>query len=71
LLAANEAQLVDLSCNENLKGKFSDSSLSISWLNAATVYSKLSDIALSTFLQYSTTYLCGTVCAARFIGNEN
>jgi len=29
LLAANEAQLVDLSCNENLKVKFSDSSLSI------------------------------------------
>jgi len=29
LFAANEVQLLDLSCDENLKGKFSDSSLSI------------------------------------------
>ena len=34
LFAANEAQLADLSCNENLEGKFSDSSLSIFWLYA-------------------------------------
>jgi len=38
LLAANEAQLIDLSCDENLRGKFSDSSsLCIFWLNATTV----------------------------------
>src|SRR6218665_1806249 len=29
LPAANEAQLIDLSCDENLRGKFSDSSLCI------------------------------------------
>jgi len=55
LLTANEAQLVDLSCKENLKGKFSDSSVCIFWLNAATVYSEHSDIALSMFLPFSTT----------------
>ena len=37
LLAANEASLIGLSCDENLQGKFSYSSLSIVWLNAAIV----------------------------------
>ena len=40
--AANEAQLIDLSCNGTLKGKLSESSLSILWLNVASVFPELS-----------------------------
>ena len=58
LSAANEAQLIELSCDGTLKEKFSESSLSIFWLNAATVFPELSDIALSVLLPFSTTYLC-------------
>ena len=38
LSAAYEAQLIDLSCDGTLKGKLSESSLSIFWLNGATVF---------------------------------
>ena len=58
LSAANEAQLIDLSCDRTLKGKLSESSLSIFWLNGETVFPELSDIALSMLLPFSTTYLC-------------
>lgn len=58
LSAANEAQLIDLSCDGAFRDKFSESSLSTFWLNAAAVFSELSDIALSILLPFSTTYLC-------------
>ena len=67
LFAANEAQLADLSCNGNLEGKFSDSSLSILWLYAANAFHELSDIALSFLLPFSITYLC----EARFAANQH
>ena len=42
LSAANEAQIIDLSSDGTLKGKFSESSPSIFWLIAASVFPELS-----------------------------
>ena len=56
LSVANEAQLIDLSCDGSLKGKFLESSLSIFWLNATSLFPELSDMAVS--MLFSTTYLC-------------
>ena len=41
------------SCDENLKGKFSERSLSIFWLKPVTVYPELSEIVLSMLWPFS------------------
>src|SRR6218665_3720044 len=50
----NEEQLIVAIIS---KRTFSESSLSFLWLDAATVYSELSKIALSMLLPFSTTYI--------------
>src|SRR6218665_1276835 len=56
LLAANEAQLIDLSCDENLMGKFSDSSVVVVVFN--TDYGSSEPLKTLVMLCYISSSLC-------------
>ncbi|XP_074033902.1 zinc finger BED domain-containing protein 5-like [Leptinotarsa decemlineata] len=58
LKAAQENQLIEISCDSALKRNFNESSLSSFWVNVKTDYEKISDEALKHSLLFSTIYLC-------------
>ncbi|XP_049321925.1 protein FAM200B-like [Astyanax mexicanus] len=60
MLPSNEEhQLVELSCDQTLKKRFGDVSLSQFWCSDVMAeYSSLASLAIKTILPFSTTYLC-------------
>uniref|UniRef100_A0A8C5LWZ0 Uncharacterized protein n=1 Tax=Leptobrachium leishanense TaxID=445787 RepID=A0A8C5LWZ0_9ANUR len=59
MLPSNEeCQLVELSCDQMLKKKFTEITLSQFWCSVMTEYPSIATHALKIILPFSTTYLC-------------